>query len=162
MILGIDRGTTYTKTNLFKEPFRSTVRKASSDDDISRGSIIVDYQNQRYIIGEKGEFETDLMKSKDKNTLLLTLVSIALSTGDEIINAKIVTGLPIGYYGEQKNELKQMLNGTFHNITINGINKSIKINRAEVFPEAAGAFFSVELNNALIIDVGGISVDVSH
>lgn len=162
-MLGIDKGTTYTKTNR-ELCIRSTIRKyRETDINLDNDKIILEMGEQKYIVGEKGNYSTDLMKSQHLNTKLLILLSIGLShPKDEVIFENIVTGLPIGQYSSQKAAMKEMFLDSRHEIKINGRYKIIHIGRVEVFPEAAGAFFSQsEYTDALIIDIGGLSVDIA-
>lgn len=164
MILGIDKGTTYTKTDK-KVCIRSTIRKYKENDIIlDNDKIILEIDGQKYIIGDKqGNYSTDLMKSQHYNTKVLVLTSAGLSCPDEErIVVDIVTGLPIGLYSSQKEEMKEMFHNTFNEIKINGERKIIHIRNAEVFPEGAGAFYSQdEYEDALVIDLGGLSIDTA-
>lgn len=162
-MLGIDKGSTYTKTDR-KLCTRSTIRKYRENDIVlDDDKIILEMDGQKYIIGEKGSYSTDLMKSQHFNTRALILLTIGLSyPQDEWITTDIVTGLPIGLYSSQKQLMKETFQGTNNEIKINGKRKNIRIRNAEVFPEAAGAFYSQsEYEDALIIDFGGLSVDMA-
>lgn len=159
MIFGVDRGTTFTKTDNLRK-FKSTVRRVSKDDVlIDKDSIFVEYNGTDYIVGESGEYETDLFKSENEYTLLLILTALAQCTSDYDIRTNLVTGLPIGQYSGQKVQFKNLLNNTSHSIKVNGQRRNIYINKADIFPEAAGAFMSSNYQSGLVIDVGGISVD---
>lgn len=163
MILGVDKGSTYIKTdnNLC---IRATIRRYKSSDIIlNSDSIVLGYDDEKWIVGEKGNYSTDLMKSEHYNTRLFILLAIGLSSNDINITADIVTGLPIGLYSIQKKQMKDLLINTSNTIHINGKRKNININRVEIFPEGAGAFYSQQIyKDALIIDIGGLSVDIAQ
>lgn len=162
-MLGVDKGTTYTKTDKGLI-IRSTVRSYRDNEVLlNDNKTIVEYEGKKYIIGEKGNYSTDLMKSKHENTKLLILTSIGLSFPDDYISTDIVTGLPIALYSSQKNQMKELLKRNYtHQIIINNQRKYIKFNNIEVFPEGAGAFYSQSnYADALMIDIGGLSVDIA-
>jgi len=162
MVIGVDRGTTYTKTDKGIS-IRSTLRKLNVHDIIDDDVTVTEIDGQRWVVGEAGCYETDLMKSEHFGTEILTLTAIALSRPyDEYIYIDLVTGLPIGLYSKQKQAMKEMFQERSAEVKINGRKKYIKIKNVEVFPEAAGAFYSQdEYEDALIIDIGGISVDTA-
>lgn len=158
MILGIDKGTTYTKSSENKI-IRSTIRKFNNDilfDD----KLTVEIFNKKYIIGEKGNYSTDLMKPMHENTKILVYTMIGLSIMQKYVETDLVVGLPIGLYARQKQNMKNLFTNDEIYMNINGNDKHIKINRIEVFPECAGAFYSQTEKNALIIDIGGLSIDI--
>lgn len=162
-ILGVDKGTTYTKTDRGLI-IRSTVRTYRKNEVLlDNDKTIVEYEGNKYVIGEKGNYSTDLMKSQHENTKLLILTTIGLSYPDRFIEANIITGLPIALYSSQKRQMKDMLQrDSTHQITINGQKKYIRFSNIEVFPESAGAFYSQnEYTDALIIDIGGLSIDIA-
>lgn len=163
MVIGVDRGTTYTKTDKGIS-IKSTLRKLNVHDIIDDDVIVTEIDGQRWVVGEAGCYETDLMKSEHFGTRILTLTAIALSYPyDDYITTDLVTGLPIGLYSKQKQSMRNMFQGCSAELKINGIRKNIKIKNVEVFPEAAGAFYSqTDFEDALIIDIGGISVDTAE
>lgn len=160
MIIGVDKGTTFTKDSNYNN-IKSTVKQVNSNDIlIDQNTIQLTYKNTTYIIGENGNYETDLTKSKQANTLLLILAMLS-QYEDRYLDTNIVTGLPIGLYSSQKEEMKNMIQGS-HDIIINNRDKIINIRGCEIFPESAGAFYSqTEIRDALVIDVGGLSIDIS-
>lgn len=161
-MIGVDKGTTYTKTDKGL-CIRSTIRKYKEDDIILQGDkILLEMNGEKWIVGEKGNYSTDLMKSKHFNTKALILLAIGMSCQDDYIVTDLVTGLPIGLYSTQKEQMKSIFHNTSHEVKINGVRKSIRIRNAEVFPEGAGAFYSQsDYTDALIIDVGGLSIDIA-
>lgn len=160
MTIGIDKGTTYTKDsegNIIK----STV-KVITDDILLANKLLVEMDCRKYIIGEKGNFSTDLMKGNHDNTKILVYTLLALGLKDkEYFNDNVVIGLPIGLYGKNKEILKKQFAGKDKMISICGKKKYIRIDKVEVFPEAAGAFYTQPKPNALVLDFGGLSIDTA-
>lgn len=161
-MIGVDKGTTYTKTDK-QLCIRSTIRKFQENDIIlNEDKILFEMDGQKWIVGEKGNYSTDLMKSKHLNTKIMVLLTLGMSFPDEYIITDLVTGLPIGLYSTQKQYMKSMFHNTNFEIKINGKRKNIRIKNAEVFPESAGAFYSQsDYKDALIIDIGGLSIDTA-
>lgn len=163
MVIGVDKGTTYTKdSNL--NIFKSTVRRYSKDEIIlDKNKLVVEFNGEKYIIGETGEYATDLLKAGHEHTQMLVLTAIANSSTDEILTTNLVTGLPIGLYSKQKVPMKFLFENTRNRLNINGKEKIIYINKVEVFPEAAGAFYSQsKYNTGLVLDIGGLSIDTAY
>jgi hypothetical protein len=58
MLLGIDKGTTYTKTDK-KLCIRSTIRKYKDNDImLNDEKILFEMGGQKWIVGEKGNYST--------------------------------------------------------------------------------------------------------
>jgi plasmid segregation protein ParM len=161
-MIGVDKGTTYTKTDQ-KICIKSTIREFQENDiSLQNDKLLLEMDNKKWIIGERGNYSTDLMKSQHFNTKALILTAIARSTPEECIITDIVTGLPIALYSSQKQLMKNLFQDTTNEIRINGARKRIRIRNTEIFPEAAGAFYSQnEYRDALIIDFGGLSIDTA-
>lgn len=163
-MLGIDKGSTYTKTDR-ELCIRSTMRKYKENEIVLKNDKnTLELNGQKWIIGERGNYSTDLMKSEHFNTEALVLFAIGMSyPNDDYICTDIVTGLPIGLYSTQKQLMKNKFHNTSHEIKINGNRKCIRIKNAEVFPEAAGSFYSQnDCDEGLVIDIGGLSVDIAY
>lgn len=168
MILGIDKGSAYTKTT--KHKIKSIVRKSYDNFDIEnidRKGLHIILNDENYIIGEKGNFATDLLKSQHQNTEILIKTAIALSTTETNTNVSLVVGLPIAQHSKQKDRFKNMLiSSNLTEIYINNTLKTFTIQNVEVFPECVGAFYSLDTNQyndkkVLFIDIGGLSMDIA-
>lgn len=162
-MIGIDKGTTYTKDDR-GNIIRSTVREYRENELLlNEDKNIVEFEGKKYIVGEKGNYSTDLMKAKHENTLILILTLIALNHAEDYISTNLVTGVPIGLYSLQKADMKALFkSGELYRISVNGKRKQIKFNNVEVFPEGAGAFYSQSIyNDGLVIDIGGLSIDIA-
>lgn len=164
MIIGVDVGYTYTKTSTKdgEDIFRSTVREGSFD--INK-SITVEFGGKGYTIGEKGSYSVDLNKTQDETFRLCLYTAIVQAMKYNTENINLVTGLPVAYYSQQKQILRDSLEGKDIFLKHKEKHKVFTINRCLVFPQSAGLFtlypdlFEKDL---LIIDIGGMTVDVSY
>ncbi|MTI67438.1 MAG: ParM/StbA family protein [Firmicutes bacterium] len=166
MILGIDKGSTYTKSSK-GIILKSTVRRCYENEiDLNNDNTVVDLFNNKYIVGNTGNYATDLMKAKHNNTKILVYTAIAESFKEDYIKTKVILGLPIGLYSRNKEQMKKLFikdpkDKELVEITVNNEKKYILIDQVEVFPEAAGAFYTQDEKNGLVIDIGGLSVDIA-
>ncbi len=163
MIIAVDKGTAYTKTSELIN-FKSTIREYQNNElDFSQDKIIVEYGNRQYVVGSEGKTNTNLFKSEQDETKLLVLTGIALSSSNyDKIQTHLVTGLPIGRIGYEKDNMKRLFQYTSNEIRINNRKYTINIGRTEVFPEGASSFYYLQdTDEGLIIDIGGLSTDVA-
>lgn len=162
-VIAIDKGTAYTKTSKLVS-FKSTIREYRSDElNFSQDKIIVEHNNKMYVVGEDGRTNTDLFKSQQEETKLLVLTGIALSNPDIPHQHKhLVTGLPIGRIGYERDDMKNLFQYTTNKITINEQKYIIDIGKTEIFPEGASSFYYLQdMDECLIIDIGGLSIDTA-
>lgn len=163
MINAVDKGTAYTKTSELVS-FKSTIREYREDElDFSQDKIIVDYNNKKYVVGSDGRTNTNLFKSEQEETKLLVLTGIALSNPNtQRIQTHLVTGLPIGRIGYERDNMKRLFQYTNNIITINDQRHIIDIGKTEIFPEGASSFYYLQdVDECIIIDIGGLSIDVA-
>lgn len=163
MINGVDKGTAYTKTSELIS-FKSTIREyKESELDFSQDKIIVEYDNKKYVIGGNGKTNTNLFKSEQSETKLLILTGLALSFPNLArIQTHLVTGLPIGRIGYERDSMKELFQYTNNAIIINNHKQIVNIGMVEVFPEGASSFYHLQdTDSGLIIDIGGLSIDVA-
>jgi plasmid segregation protein ParM len=104
--------------------------------------------------------------NKVNKELTRVCILTSLSQYGEYNEYQVVTGLPIGLYKAQKEQLKEMLlNNRRVDMEINRQRRIISITKAEVFPQAAGIFYTIdkreyeEYSSVVITDIGGRSVD---
>ena len=167
MRIGVDKGSVYTKTKDII--LRSIIRELGNEVEVKGLDTFgtkITINDKRYVVGEKGEFATDLLKSQTEATKNLIYTAIALSKPADMEKIDLVVGLPIGQYTRQKQAMKELLSEKSPITYSVGRDESrFIINRVEVFPEGAGAFYSLDTNKftkskVMIIDIGGLSVDV--
>lgn len=169
--IGIDKGSTYTKDsngNIFK----SAVAIANDNFNIGKSEIFA-FEGNYYIVGDKAlkksfDYATDLRKTEQYHTKVCIYYTLSKFQPDTYIEYNLVNlGLPIGKYFALKDSYKQMFD-LKNNVPVMVDNtiKHIKINRIEVIPESAGIFYSENIDEfqdrkVIVVDIGGLSVDVS-
>ena len=156
--IGVDKGSAYTKTSTGFS-VKSTVRELGENDLILNGSMVVELEGKKYVIGEEGNFATDLSKAEHVETKILTLFAIANSYPEEHIKTNLVVGLPIGNFSRQKEKMKKIFEDQIVKMKVNDEKKTIIVENVAVFPEAAAVFYMQPKQTCLIIDIGGLSVD---
>lgn len=138
MILGVDLGNYYTKSSKGV----SFLSKTSLLKNISESDFIT-IDNKKIYLGE-GEFDTEYRKAYKGNLIHLLQGAIEKSTTDK--NNKIVVGLPLSQYKEDKEHL------------INRIIQSELVADIEVVPEGV---LTVPGNyEGIIVDIGGRTTDI--
>lgn len=157
MILGIDVGNYSLKSNTGIN-IKSLVSK---EENILGSGIILEMDNNKYIIGE-GNFETELNKSSKENFIPLLYTGIALSSEDEFNS--VVCGLPINQYKDNHKNLEELIErNKIKTIKINGIERTIVIEKFKVYPEGIGTYYNLNLNeDVILIDIGGRTTDIAY
>lgn len=165
MIIGIDVGYTYTKVfaENYMDIFKSTIREEELDAIASE--IVIEKDNKRYVVGERGGISVEQDKISDKVFEMCLYAGVARAMDSESDVIDLVTGLPISYYKSQKDRLKEKLQDKEISLKLNGCKKHFRIRNVLVFPQSAG-FAIIEpqsfIGDTLIIDIGGMTVDVSY
>lgn len=162
-IIAVDKGTAYTKTSKLIS-IKSTIREYHSNElNFSQDKIIVEHLNKKYVVGEHGRTNTNLFKSEQDETKLLVLTAIALSNPNESYQRiNLVTGLPIGRIGYERDTMKKLFQYTSNKIIVNNKPHTIDIGLTEIFPEGASSFYHLQnADEGLIIDIGGLSIDTA-
>lgn len=172
-ILGLDNGFKATKTSK-KISICSTIEKRV--DDINE-VLQVKIGDDNYVVGEPdGVYIADADKLKTEenkeNLKVCTLTAIGLSYPTEtFIEVNLIVGLPVGFFTKQKEEFKKMMESISEKVYINklGIEQTIQVKKALVFPQSAGLIFKkaqesdrIKKETSLVIDVGGGTWDVSQ
>jgi len=166
-ILGIDIGFGFTKaTNgrdslVFKSvlgeatdiQFQEQVLADASSDDHLQAEI----DGKAYFIGELAErqsnvrfFTLDQAQFIGQFARNLALTAAARLIGG-YIPINLVTGLPIGYYRQHKDELARILHGEHKVVLVDAAGKRqekvININKVRVIPQPFGSVFNMMLND---------------
>lgn len=170
-LLGLDNGYNFTKTSEGVS-ILSTIKHGI--DDINSNVIQVKIGDNNYIVAdENGSYvaDADKLKTEESKELLkvCTLTSIGLSFPEKnFVDVEVVAGLPVDYFSNQKEELKELLECIDEKIFINSIGKEqrIRITKATIYPQSVGVVFSksrqVKGETSLVIDIGGGTWDVSQ
>lgn len=138
MIIGVDLGNYYTKSS----KGISFLSKVSHIAGIESKDFIT-VGNKKVYLGE-GEFDTEYRKAYRVNLLYLLQGAIERSTSDK--NVKLVVGLPLSQYKEDKEHLT------------NRILQSRLVTDIEVVPEGV---LTVPVSfEGIIIDIGGRTTDI--
>lgn len=166
-ILGIDIGNYGVKIDNGLT-FESTVKnghiRMNSDD------IQISYNGQNYTIGSKdGSRNIGMNKYKKLHFKLLLLTAIAKSCNSNKKNiiTSVVVGVPITMFNNKDivTEVEKEINKWKREvIIIDGVTKTIDIQKVKIFCESAIVFsdrVKYKDKKALIIDIGGSTVDVS-
>lgn len=101
-----------------------------------------------------------MIKLIKETNLILFLYSLALQKDRYF---KAVVGLPALAYKTNRESFKdKLLNQKIHDLVINKEHKKIIIEDLIVFPEGAGAYFSLRNRpkNCVIIDIGGGTINI--
>ncbi|MDT8440290.1 MAG: ParM/StbA family protein [Desulfuromonadales bacterium] len=167
-ILGIDIGFGFTKATdgrqnlVFKSvlgestdiQFREALLGESGAEQIH---LQVEIDGKSYFIGELAErqsnvrfFTLDQTQFISKFAKVLALAAAAKMVKG-FVPVNLVTGLPIGFYRQQKDELAKLLTGE-HQIVLTDVSgkreeKSIKIDKVRVIPQPFGSLFNLMLND---------------
>lgn len=150
MILGIDIGNHATKSS---KEFICLSKVSEIGSIINSKPIKI---NGKALYFNEGNFDTEYRKINKKYIRELFLYAIANST-NEIVN-KVVVGLPISQYKEDRDRLKEILLQSKDN-ELDGIHGRIIIKDVEVYPEGLGAIVGTEFEG-ILIDIGGRTTDV--
>ncbi|MGL5085131.1 MAG: ParM/StbA family protein [Clostridium sp.] len=153
MIIGSDLGFYVSKTHLGVS-FLSKVSKVGGIEETG-DTLILD--GCKYYLGE-GEFETEYKKAYKGNLITLLYGSLALTSDD--VHNKIVVGLPLSQYKEDKDYLRnRILQNSDKRVIINDVSKRIIIDDVEIVPESV-ASVPVEFEG-IVIDIGGRTTDIA-
>jgi plasmid segregation protein ParM len=167
-ILGIDIGFGFTKATDGKQDlvFKSVLGEstdiqfrdemiASPDDDDKH--LQVEVEGKSYFVGELAErqsnvrfFTLDQAQFIGKFAKIFALAATAQMVKG-FVPVNLVTGLPIGYYRQYKDELAKLLVGE-HQVALVDANgkreeKTININKVRVVPQPFGSLFNMMLND---------------
>lgn len=138
MILGVDLGNYYTKSSKGV----SFLSKVSFNEGIESKDFIR-INNKKVYLGE-GEFDTEYRKAYKNNIIYLLQGAIEKSTNDK--KNKVVVGLPLIQYKEDKEYL------------INRVMQSKLVEDIEVVPE--GVMAVPNNYEGILIDIGGRTTDI--
>lgn len=156
MILGVDLGNWNIKTserNVFPSRYTTVENLLGATGDV------LEYEGTKYYIRE-GKLENNYDKANKETNTILFLYALALQKDKYF---KVVVGLPALTYKISRDTFKEkLLENKVCNLKINGIEKTIVIEDLIVFPEGAGAYYSLSQRpkNAVIVDIGGGTTNI--
>jgi len=166
-ILGIDIGFGFTKATNGQESlvFKSVLGEAADiqfkENILGAGDVEehlqVEHEGKSYFVGELAERQSNVrFFTLDQSQFIGSFAkTLALTAASRLVAGHIpvnlVTGLPIGYYRQYKDELSSLLTGN-HSVIFsdpqgNKKEKVININKVRVIPQPFGSLFNVMLND---------------
>jgi len=166
-ILGIDIGFGFTKATDGKNGliFKSVLGEATEiqfrenilSDAGGEGHLQIEVGGKSYFVGELAErqsnvrfFTLDQEQFIGKFALNLALTAASRLVGG-YMPINLVTGLPIGYYRQHKDELARILQGEHKVTLVDGSGKRqekvINISKVRVIPQPFGSLFNLMLND---------------
>ncbi len=166
-IVGIDIGFGFTKATNGQETlvFKSVLGEATDiqfrekilDGAAGEEHLQIEVDGKSYFLGELAErqsnvrfFTLDQTQFIGKFAKNLALAAAARLVGG-YIPVNLVTGLPIGYYRQHKDELARILAGEHKVVLTDGEGKRhekvISINKVRVIPQPFGSLFNLMLND---------------
>ena len=152
-IVGLDVGYSFTKTST-GIMFPSQITDA--EPMLGHGCTLK-LGNTTYFIGI-GNGTVSLNKIDDEITSVLALYALCGSL--QGTKCKVVTGLPVGQYVEQREQLKALLVDKLHStkVVYNGEERTIIIEDAAVYPQG---LLPIE-DDYISVDIGGITCDIIY
>jgi len=158
-IKGLDNGYLYTKSISDNEHmiFKSAY---STLDKVISGTAYVNIDGKDYYIGA-GKTITQVDKTDHEINKVCTLTNLALSGNNDY---SLVVGLPIGQYKLQKDKfIKMIISYNNSEIIFKGSSMNINIKDVTVYPQGAGALYSMTQVNGdyILFDIGGLTIDVA-
>ena len=167
-ILGIDIGFGFTKATNGKQNliFKSVLGEATDiqfrDEmiapEVEEGNHLqIEVDGKSYFVGELAERQSNVrFFTLDQGQFISKFAKVfALAAAAQMVKGfvpvNLVTGLPIGYYRQYKDELAKLLIGEHKVKLVDGNGKqeekSVSINKVRVVPQPFGSLFNLMLND---------------
>lgn len=155
MIKGLDNGYAFTKDNerrIFKSAYDTV-------DRMITGSRKITIDGNDYYVGV-GNMTCEVDKTNTEINKVCTIANLVSSRDTEFY---LVVGLPIGQFKAQNDKFKEIvLSYNKLDIRVNGEQRKIHINDVMVFPQGAAAAYTFNWkSDCIIVDVGGLTIDVA-
>lgn len=157
-ILAIDLGNYNIKTS---EDFMAISTFVEGEVLNPQGEEVLIFDGKTYMM-EKGSFDNEYNKSK-KNYKPNLLYAISNSVQKDVKTLDLVLGVPVDNIGITK-QFQDELQGKEFEWALNGVSRSIKINRVATVGEGISAFYTLNrlkrLSPIILVDIGGRTVNV--
>lgn len=156
MIKGLDNGYSFTKDNerrIFQSAFSYT-------DKMISGSRKIVIDGKDYFVGV-GSMTAEVDKVSSELNKACTLMNLALTGAQEYY---LVVGLPIAHYKAQNEKFRETILG-YNRCKVELLGEELKftIKDVMVFPQGAAAVFTMsKIDSCIIIDIGGLTIDVAY
>lgn len=151
-IVGYDGGYALGKTSELKM-FPSRMTKV---EPVLGCKSKITIGSNSYYVGI-GPGTVDLNKVNHDLTRVCLLYGISISTTDEAVY--VVTGLPIGQYKAQRNELRDAVMTLPPFFYVNDNARTLKIRDCIIYPQGIAAVYGIQ-EDVIVCDVGGRTVDI--
>lgn len=164
-VIGIDIGFGFTKVATRDEAliFKSLLGEPTDMQfrgNIGDGSFIknlhVTIDGKSYFIGDFAEQQSNVRRfTLDNEKLISEFVKVLALTAVGIYSERhtpinVVSGLPVGYLGQNRRRFLQILIGhhniTYHNPDGSETRKGINIDKAQMLPQPVGSLFNLLMN----------------
>ena len=166
-ILGIDIGFGFTKATNGKDflVFKSVLGEATDiqfQEQVLAGPtgddhLQVEVDGKSWFVGELAERQSNVrFFTLDQSQFIAQFAkNLALTAAAQLVGGfipiNLVTGLPIGYYRQHKDELARILQGEHKVALVDAAGKRqekvININKVRVIPQPFGSMFNLMLND---------------
>lgn len=161
MITAHDLGS-YNIKNDKKNIFTSRFEEWDGNNTI--GEELLEYNGITYAMG-KGLFDNEFDKT-EKNYMPNLLLSLDkyMKNKTKLEGVDLVLGLPLGNLGKSE-EMKTALANQQFTYKLNGVEKTISINRVAIVGEGIGAYYTIDeeirkTQDILLFDIGGRTTNV--
>ena len=166
-IIAIDIGFGFTKaTNGSRSLIFKSILGEATDIQYKGGilgdgspdeNIQIEVDGRSFFVGEMAERQSNVRSFTLDHAQFFSSFAkqLALSAASRMVSdympVGLVTGLPIGYYREYKDELVKLLQGDHKVVLTNGTGKReervIKISKVKVIPQPLGSLFNLMIND---------------
>lgn len=161
MITAHDLGS-YNIKNDMKKIFTSRFEEWDGNNTI--GEELLEYDGITYAMG-KGLFDNEFDKT-EKNYMPNLLLSLDkyMKNKTKLEDIDLVLGLPLSHLGRSDKIKSELANQEF-TYKLNGVEKSVSINRVAVVGESIGAYYTIEEeerknSDILFFDIGGKTTNI--
>ena len=91
-------------------------------------------------MGGSRAFDDQVVNNKNLDVLISTSIALLLDGSDESVD--LAVGLPMDYYGPQKEELEKRFENYKQSVVLEGKEIEINVQSVFVFPQGAGAYYA--------------------
>jgi plasmid segregation protein ParM len=125
------------------------------------GGVKIGYHGQEWFVGSMARLHSSIeieprARARDKTMQRVLTLAALYKLGIKSGEVNLVTGLPVRWYEQDKDELAAMLMGT-HGFAVEGVRHSLYIPKVVVVPEAFGTYYKTIVNeNGVFVDAEGL------
>ncbi len=112
----------------------------------------IEMGGKRYYVGV-GNGTVDVNKINSEITKVLLTYSLCVSSQSPVV--RVVTGLPLSQFKEQRDSLRAMVMACSGPVVVNGVRRELRIEDCIIHPQGVHG-------NGLSVDIGGRTTDVAY